>query len=425
MAMLATSNDWTRSTATLSALLVLLTVLACDRLDSSPAASVPTPTASESEALVVKVVDIAPQPWPTTLRVTGSIEVDERSALGAKIAGRIAEILVDVGSEVKTGDLVARLDDVDARLRVSQVTSLVRQARALLGLPLDGDSDAIESEDTAKVRLARAVLADAAAKRARAETLHEQDALDDAERDEAIAAEKVAQEQVQTALQEITNLRGALEQRRAELAISKQQLSDTEIRAPYDGVVMQRLAGRGDFVTVGTPIVALSRVDPMRLRLEVNESDAPRVMFGQKVEFTVQGDPTSYSAVVSRLPPELNPRNRSLIVEAAVENPPRHDDAKGTTFRALRGASFVRASIVVDDKASVIAVPETALRRFAGVDRVLVVENGKAKEVLVAVGRQDGARREITSGLLAGARVIVEPGSLQTGRAVRPVPMTN
>src|SRR6185295_4773452 len=114
----------------------------------------------------------------------------------------------------------------------------------LLGLPLDGDSDAVEPEDTAQVRLARAVLADAAAKRVRADALHAQDAMDDAERDEAIAAEKVAQETVQTALQEVTNLRGVLEQRRAELAISQQQLADTEIRAPYEGVIVQRLVGR-------------------------------------------------------------------------------------------------------------------------------------------------------------------------------------
>lgn len=352
------------------------------------------------------------RPWPRAIEVNGNLEAHERSTLGAKIAGRVIELQVDVGSEVKAGEMVARIDDVDARLRVAQVESLVHQARALLGLPLSGDDDSVDSEETAQVRLARAVLAEADAKKQRAIILNEQGLLDDAQRDEAVAAASVAAERVKSAEQEVTNHRGVLEQRRAELAIARQQLADTAVRAPYDGVVVRRLVGRGDFVTVGTPLVVLSKVDPLRLMLEIPEREAAAVSAGQEIVFTVDGDRAVHRTRVVRLPPELRSDNRTLVAESDVAN------TAPDGSHPLRAGSFVRARIVTDPDVSALAVPRAALRSFAGVHRVLTIVDGKANEVMVTPGRTDGDWTELLTELAPGTPVILDPGNLATGRPV-------
>src|SRR5262245_30344521 len=134
---------------------------ACDR-PAAPAALAIAPdgAGAAGEAVAVRTAVARREPWPTVLMASGSLEVDVRSTLGAKVPGRVSELLADVGSEVKQSQVLARVDDVDYRLRVAQVESQVHQARALLGLPLAGDEDEVDPEATAQVRLARAVLAE-------------------------------------------------------------------------------------------------------------------------------------------------------------------------------------------------------------------------------------------------------------------------
>lgn len=351
--------------------------------------------------------------WPEVLRVPGNLEVFERSTLGSKVSGRLQSLLVDVGSGVSQGDLLARVDDVDYRLHVAQAEAQVRQARALLGLPPQGEDDALDAEETTQVREARAVLEEASARLARATVLRSQGIATDAEYDVAAAAARVAQERTQGALQEVERLRAQLQQGRVALSIARQQLADTEIRAPFDGEVLARRAGRGDYLNAGSAVVELACVDPLRLRAEVPEPDAPRVRAGQRVRFTVDGDPGTYEGALVRVPPELNQANRSLYAEAEVQNAAREG------VRPLRGGSFVRAEIVLDEAAEALAVPVAALRSFAGVDRVLVVVEGKVEERLVEIGRREGGFLEVLKGLVPGERVILEPGSLGAGRPVR------
>lgn len=407
---LCSNRGMFRPARSLVSVAFLVGLVACDG-KAPPSASAPAKETS-APAVSVRTGKVELRPWPRVIEVNGNLEAHERSTLGAKIAGRVIEMSVDVGSEVRAGSIVARIDDVDAKLRVAQVESLVHQARALLGLPLSGDDDTVDSDETAQVRLARAVLAEADAKKQRSIILNEQGLLDDAQRDEALAAASVASERVKSAEQEVTNHRGVLEQRRAELAIARQQLADTAVRAPYDGVVVRRLVGRGDFVTVGTPLVVLSKVDPLRLLLEIPERDAAKVRPGQETVFTIDGADEVHRATIARIPPELRSENRMLVAEADIAN------TAPDGSHPLRAGSFVRARIVIDPTATVIAVQRAALRSFAGVHRVLTIVDGKANEVMVTPGREDGDWIELLTEIAPGTRVILDPGNLATGKAV-------
>jgi RND family efflux transporter MFP subunit len=164
----------------------------------------------------------------------------------------------------------------------------------------------------------------------------------------------------------------------------------------------------GDYVTVGQPVVTLVRMHPLRLRLEVPERDAANIRIGQPVKLTVEGDPADHTGRVARISPAISEENRTLMVEAEVPN----QDAR------LRPGSFARANIETVSSEPAVLVPASSVVSFAGVDKVMSVENGKAVEKRVRTGRREGDRVEILEGVIAGDPVVVAPGNLVGGQPV-------
>jgi RND family efflux transporter MFP subunit len=156
-------------------------------------------------------------------------------------------------------------------------------------------------------------------------------------------------------------------------------------------------------------VARLVRYDPVRLRLEVPERQAHEVRLGQEARVELEGRPEPLLARVDRLSPELDAQNRTLSIELDLEN------ADG----ALLPGSFARASLVVDAQARTLVVPRAALVRFAGIDKVFVVEEGRAIERPITVGRSEPERVEVLEGLEPGAQVVLSPGGLSTGAEVR------
>jgi RND family efflux transporter MFP subunit len=149
------------------------------------------------------------------------------------------------------------------------------------------------------------------------------------------------------------------------------------------------------------------RIDPLRLRLDVPEREAQSIRNGQTVRVTAEGDAESYLGYVKRLSPTISEQSRVLAVEADVRNSGR-----------LRPGAFVRAEIVTNQTSTAVTVPPTAIVTFAGIDKVLVVENGKALEKAVTTGRRSSDWIEIKAGVNIGQTVVVDPGNLQSGQAV-------
>src|SRR5262245_23700406 len=106
----------------------------------------------------VRLVTAAAQTLPQTVRTTGTLAADEEVALGAKVPGRLGEIGVDLGSRVKKGQVIGRIDPSDYQLRLDQAVAALQQARARLGLTPEGTDDRVEPVETAIVRQAQAQL---------------------------------------------------------------------------------------------------------------------------------------------------------------------------------------------------------------------------------------------------------------------------
>jgi len=393
------------------AVLALTAACALGGCRSGPAANAASARAG-AEPREVRVVRTEQGLLPQAVTVSGTLAAEEQVVLGMKVAGRLNELLVDLGSRVKKDQPVARLDPTDFRLRVQQAEAALHQARSRLGLPPSGANDGVDPNETAVVRQARASLDEARLRRDRAEQLFKEQLLPQSERDAAEAAYLIAEGRYQDALEEVRIRQALLAQRRSELELARQQLSDAVLYAPFDGAVRERQGTVGQYLPVGQPVVTIVRVHPLRLRLAVPERHAPRVRVGQEVQVNVEGDSNVYPGRVARMSPAIEEGNRTLPVEVEVPNP----------TGVLRPGSFARAEIVTSADLPVVFVPASSLVSFAGIEKVIVVRESESVEKRVRTGRRVGDKVEITEGLSAGEMVVVEPGNLVGGQ---PVTVTN
>jgi RND family efflux transporter MFP subunit len=358
----------------------------------------------------VKTVAVVEAPFGESVTANGTLAAFDQTTVSVKVPGRLRTISVDLGSIVRRGQVIAELEPTDYRLRVQQAEAALAQARARLGLAPDGDDDSVDPEQTATVRQARAVLDEARFTRDRAAKLAQQGVIAKADYDTANATYKVAEGRYQDAYEEIRNRQAVLAQRRTELALARQQLKDTGVVAPIDGIVQEKRTSVGEYLAAGAPVVNIVRMDPLRLRAEIPERDSRNVRTGQNVRVTVEGDQNVYVGQIKRLSPVIAEQNRMLVVEADVRN-----------NGSLRPGSFAHAEIVTNDAKMVVTVPNNAIVTFAGIEKVIIVQNGKALEKPITTGRKTAEFTEIVAGINVGEKVVVDPGNLQSGQPVQVV----
>ena len=348
-----------------------------------------------------------------TVTAPGTLAADEQAALSFKVAGRVNEIKVDLGSMAPKGQVIATLETTEFKVRLQQAEAALQQARVRLGLPPQGADDGVQTENTSLARQARAVLEEARSNRDRTVQLVNQGIQSKAELDRVESAYKVAESRYQDAIEEVRNRQAVLLQRRSELAIAQQQLIETTLYAPFDGAVRERRASLGEYLNSGAAVVTIVRLHPLRLRVEVPEREARGIKINQPVRVTVEGDnQQSYSGRVARLSPAFQEQSRTLIIEAEVDNRQGH----------LRPGSFAKAEIQTAASSDVVMVPASAIVTFAGIQKVFSIKDGKALEKNVVVGKRqsEGQQEEwvVIEGLDAGAPVILSPGNLVSGQPV-------
>lgn len=362
------ANALTRSCnllATLGALICLGSALVgCG--DTQASGSVPANQSAPS-VKSVKATRARISTLVETVHATGTLAPMDRAILSVKAPGRLAELLVDLGSQVEAGAPLARIEKTDYQLRLTQ-------------------AQAAEAE-------AAAIFAEASRTLARLEKLRESGVVAEAEFETAQSTRMVASTRVQ--------------QRKAELDQAAQLLRDTEIVAPFAGVVETRGTSVGEFLNSGAPVITLVRIDPIRLRLEVPEVDAQRIQVGQEVQLVEsRSSGLQASGKLVRVSPVISTNTRMLRVEADLPNP------KG----ALRPGGFVEAAIVVNRERQALTIPPEALFSFAGLQKVVTVVDGKAKELSVKLGLKTEREVEILSGLKEGTVVVLNPGTIRTGQ---------
>jgi len=356
----------------------------------------------------VAVVEAALQSWPRTVAIQGSLLADEDSVIGSKLACRVDTVAVDLGSIVKKGDQLVMLDRSELDLRVKFAEAQLKQACAAIGLTPDGDETKVQYANSPRVELEQALIDEAQAAVTRAKQLLPTRAITGAEYDTMVALLKAAQARYDSALNAVAEQISLIGVRRTELALAQQQLIDANILAPFDGIVENRRVSPGEYVQVGQPVITLVRTDRLRLTAGVPESKAGPIKKGQKVQIRVAGRDEPVDAVVSRVSPTVMQTSRSVRIEADVANPDLE----------LQAGLFAEADIIVDAEAQTLALPATAVSRFAGVQKVWLVKDGTARQQTIRTGRESDGRVEILEGLAAGDQVVTNAAQGHDGPVI-------
>jgi RND family efflux transporter MFP subunit len=395
---MGTAKDWTiRACAILGAAAPLLLATGCTHSPaSSEASAAETGADAPRTAKPVHIVEARLEPWPITVRVQGSLLADEEAVIGSKLAGRIDAVEVDLGAVVKQGETLVTLDRRELELLVRQAEAQLKQACSAIGLEPEADETKRVLEDSPLVRLESALVDEARAAVDRANRLRPTKAITDAEYETFMAQLKTAEARYQSALNAVREQIALIGVRRADLALVKQRLDDSQVTAPFDAQVSARMVSPGAYVQMGQAVTELVRIDCLRFTAGVPERRAGRIAVGQPIEINLAGRDEPIMASICRLSPMVAQSSRSLRIEADVPN----DDL------SLQAGLFAEAEITVDSEAQTLAAPLTAVSQFAGVQKVWVVRDGVASQTTVRTGRRDDERVEILEGIAPGTTIV-------------------
>jgi len=374
-------------------LLLPLAAVSCGRESTQAAAQADAP--AKVAAVRVATERAESQPVARFLEVSGTLVAQEQAEVAAEVVGRIVATPVERGMQVAAGAVLVRVaaEEVDAQAR--EANANVAQIRARLGQSVGQTFDVEQVPEVAAARASRDL---AGADFERISMLHDRKLVSKAEYDMRQSQAENAQRQYEVARNGAEQQRQALAGAEARLTMAQKAVSDATVRAPFAGVVAERVVSVGDFVTRGTRVATVMRVNPLRVELTVPAQFISGVAVGRPVTLQVDAYPgQTFTGRVRYVSPGVRADSRALVVEAEV---PNEKDL-------LKPGLFVTARIEQGEPTPGVLVPVSAVRTAAGTSRVFVVVDDHVEERIVTTGQAVGSRVEVTSGVAASDVVVV------------------
>lgn len=380
-------------------------------------------TASPTPATVqVSTTAAISRQLPRYFEGTGSLAANEQTDVAAETSGKVAAVGVDIGSSVKRGQMLVRLEDADFKDRVEQAQAQLDQAKATLAQNLAKiglrPGQKFVPENVPEVRAAKAALDLADKNLHRYEKLVETGDVSRAIYDQQKSQREQAAEQYQALIHQaqqnyaaIANSQAAVDAAQTNLSLAKRNLTYTTVTAPMPGYVSDRPADVGEYISPQQKVATIVNLNPLRVRIDVPEQSIPQIRVGESVSVTVAAYPDrSFAGRVARVSPSVNSASRTLTVEADVEN----------SNAELKPGQFATVRILLPQSEAAVLVPQRALRTLSGSIYVYVIKNGFAQQRLVQTGQTEGDLIEIKSGVAADEIVATSNvDQLNDGAAVR------
>ena len=366
----------------------------------------------ETSSAAPKVVEVTSaaaiqRDLPQFFEATGSLSGDQQTDVAPQTSGKVVEVGVDIGSAVRRGQILVRLDDSELKLRVAQsVTQVdqakaaVRQAEEKIGLR---PGQAFDPNRVAEVSAAKVALDLADKNLRRAEKLIESGDVSRSFYDEQRGRRDQLKEQYDAAIAQARQNYAAVDVARtnvanaaAQLALARKSLSYAVIPSPIDGFVAERTADLGEYVSPTQKVATIVRINPLRVRIDIPEQAIQEVQVGQSVSATTSSWPDkSFSGRIARIAPNVTANSRTLTVEAEIEN------GNG----ALKPGQFATVRILQPRPVPSVLVPSRAVVTEAGVSRVYVIKDGHVEQRLVQIGQSEGDLVQVKSGVAADEKV--------------------
>jgi RND family efflux transporter MFP subunit len=328
------------------------------------------------------------------VELVGTLAAVDFVTISSEAEGKVSRLLADLGDRVRAGQPLIELDREKQQYNFDQQKATLERALAQLGAT---DAQHLpEAEKTPDVQKAAADLAQAKQAFDRAAALFKRTLVPQQTLDDAATTLQSKQASYDLSLQNAKNLRASIQASEASMKLADRQVRDTEIRAPFDGIVEKRLVNIGELVKAQMPVMSVVRVDPLKVIAEIPEKMAPWIKDGQPVQLHVDAYPDrTFVGKVSRISPAVNTATRAFPFEALVPN----QDA------TLKPGTFARVHIESGKIDTVLTLPNAVMQYRYGVNRVFLVEGDKLVAHELKVGERLGDRIEIISGVKAGDRV--------------------
>jgi membrane fusion protein, multidrug efflux system len=339
---------------------------ACGGPSPAKASSAP---ADDSARLVVAIATAREQDTMRTAQAQGALFPKEKAVLASEVEGALASVYSDMGDQVKVGQVLAQIDPREYQLRLDSAQAQLEQAQARR--------------------------ANAEASFTRMTALSRQHLIAAQQFDQSSAEMRMAQADADAADKQV--------------GLARKKLSDTFIRAPFDGWVQKRMVSLGEHVAEGMPLYEVIATDPIKLRAPIPERFVPMAKLGLPIDLTIDARPdVTFHGAVTRIAPALDDTSRTLLVEAEVPNPDG----------ILKPGYFAHVTIDLGH-ARALFIPNSAVLRYAGVARVFIFKDGAVRSREITTGSMEGDQIEIISGLKPGDKVVIsDVDRLADGTAV-------
>jgi membrane fusion protein (multidrug efflux system) len=281
---------------------------------------------------------IVPADMSELIYSTGSLIPDEEVELSFEASGKVVGIFFSEGTRVKKGQMLAKINDRPLQaqlLKLQAQLKLVQEREFRQRQLLDRDAISKESYD-----------------------------------------------QVVTELQSLE----------ADIMLVQARISETELRAPFDGIVGLRLISEGAFATTQTKIVRLVKISPLKVEFSIPERYAGEVSPGFPISFVIDGIPQTFKANVYAVDPKVDVNTRTIIVRAMYPN--LNEELKPGRFASVRA--------LLSQISNTISIPSQAVIPEMSGEKVFVIRNGKAEERKVVLGLRTESHIQVREGLQFG-----------------------
>jgi membrane fusion protein (multidrug efflux system) len=362
---------------------------ACSAADGKTADRATTPAPRVS----VAPVEATSRPIARFIQATGTLMAEERADVAAETAGRVIAAPIERGTAVGQGAALIQLSPAETDAQAREADANAAQIEARLGVTAEKPFDV---DSVPEVQNAKATYDLAQSEFARIRSLLDQRVVSQSEFDQRRTQVEATRQQYEAAKNGAAQQYQSLQAARARVSLARKALDDTIVRAPFSGIVAERLVSVGDYVTRGMKVAVVVRINPLRAQLTVPEQFISAVAVGQPITFEVDAySGRQFRGTIRYVSPTLQADQRALTVEAVVPNPGNE----------LKPGLFATARIQQPKQTLAILVPVSAVQTAAGTSRVWVVNGDRVEERVVTIGQPLDTLVEVTSGLKAGERV--------------------
>jgi membrane fusion protein (multidrug efflux system) len=286
---------------------------------------------------------IKPEKFSDIKTASGTLRPDEEVDLSFETSGKIVSIKFTEGTRVKKGDLLAKIND---RPLQAQLEKLLAQKKLT------------------------------EAKEFRERSLLEKDAIS-----------QESYDQIVTELQTIE----------ADINLIKARISETELRAPFDGIIGLRYLSEGSYATPSTKIAKLIKISPLKIEFSIPEKYAAEIRIGYPVTFTVVGINNDFKASVYAVDPKIDIDTRTIVLRALYPN----------LREELKSGAFASITLLLSQIDNAVSIPTEALIPEMEGEKVFIYKSGKASTVKVQTGLRTESRIQITQGLNFGDTLLI------------------